>query len=167
MDKPSYATDVWRPPLSLLIALQKAREICDPEFWHKVRIVEDLSDKHVDNVAKQCAGAVPVSGRLGEGSGGEPEGSAPPFPLSRRQAATANNMYGRSKPMAESNVSGGNSSDNDRPTASPGRNREEHLQWVLQQVRQALAGLKFGQITITVQDGLAIQIERTEKTRLR
>jgi hypothetical protein len=57
--------------------------------------------------------------------------------------------------------------DNDRSTSATGRNREEHLQWVLQQVRQSLVGLKFGHITITVQDGLAIQIERTEKTRLR
>jgi hypothetical protein len=74
--------------------------------------------------------------------------------------------------MSESNTSGANSPDNDRSAtdrsnSSGGRSREEHLQWVLQQVRQALTGMKFGQITITVQDGLAIQIERTEKTRLR
>ncbi|MCE9607764.1 MAG: YezD family protein [Planctomycetia bacterium] len=62
---------------------------------------------------------------------------------------------------------GTGSQDNERPAPSATRNREEHLQWVLQQVRQALTGLKFGQVVITVQDGLAIQIERTEKTRLR
>lgn len=74
--------------------------------------------------------------------------------------------------MSDSATSGTGSQDNDRSSTdrgntTAGRNREEHLQWVLQQVRQALTGLKFGQITITVQDGLAIQIERTEKTRLR
>jgi hypothetical protein len=49
----------------------------------------------------------------------------------------------------------------------PSRSRDEHLVWVLDQVRQALSGMRFGQVVITVQDGLPIQIERTEKTRLR
>lgn len=93
-------------------------------------------------------------------------------PLDAQAAIAANNVFGRNQPMNESNIPGANTPDNDRSTsdrssAATGRNREEHLQWVLQQVRQALTGMKFGQITITVQDGLAIQIERTEKTRLR
>lgn len=98
-------------------------------------------------------------------------------PLSPQVTAAANNVFGRNQPMSESNgpganTPGANSPDGDRSTsdrssAAAGRSREEHLQWVLQQVRQALTGMKFGQITITVQDGLAIQIERTEKTRLR
>jgi hypothetical protein len=37
----------------------------------------------------------------------------------------------------------------------------------LEQVRQALIGLRFGTITIIVQDGVVIQLERTEKRRLR
>jgi hypothetical protein len=53
------------------------------------------------------------------------------------------------------------------PSTSPSRSREEHLAWALDQVRQALAGIRFGQVVITIQDGLPIQIERTEKTRLR
>lgn len=106
--------------------------------------------------------------RRGSGS----KRSTAPAPLGRPAATTANNVFERNQLMSESNNPGTNSPDNDRPTsdranASGGRNREEHLQWVLQQVRQALTGMKFGQITITVQDGLAIQIERTEKTRLR
>ena len=36
---------------------------------------------------------------------------------------------------------------------------------VLTQVRQALAGLQYGQIAITVQDGVVIQIERIERVR--
>ena len=40
------------------------------------------------------------------------------------------------------------------------------LDQALTQVRQALSGLRFGQIAITVQDGVVIQIERTERIRL-
>jgi len=47
------------------------------------------------------------------------------------------------------------------------RSREEQLDWVLEQVRLALLQTRFGQVVVTVQDGVAIQIERTEKTRLR
>ncbi len=34
-------------------------------------------------------------------------------------------------------------------------------------ISEALKGLQFGQITILVQDGVVIQIERTEKRRLK
>lgn len=37
----------------------------------------------------------------------------------------------------------------------------------LEQIRQALAGLQFGTISIIVQDGVVIQLERTERRRLR
>lgn len=47
------------------------------------------------------------------------------------------------------------------------RSREEQSDWVLEQVRRALLQTRFGQVVVTVQDGVAIQIERTEKTRLR
>jgi hypothetical protein len=36
----------------------------------------------------------------------------------------------------------------------------------LQQIRDALAGLRFGSVTIVVQDGVVVQIDRTEKMRL-
>jgi len=98
-------------------------------------------------------------------------------PQSQLGLSASRKVFGTAAAMSDSSTSGtgsqghgpqgSGSQDNDRSTTSAGRNREEHLQWVLQQVRQALTGLKFGQITITVQDGLAIQIERTEKTRLR
>lgn len=59
--------------------------------------------------------------------------------------------------------------DTEIPVATPSvrRNRESQLEWVLEQVRNALEGLRFGTVTITVQDGVPIQIERNEKTRLR
>ncbi|MFN4261058.1 MAG: YezD family protein [Gemmataceae bacterium] len=34
-------------------------------------------------------------------------------------------------------------------------------------IRDALRGLRYGEVTVIVQDGLVIQIERTEKKRLR
>ena len=37
---------------------------------------------------------------------------------------------------------------------------------VLERVRDALRGLAFGTITVTVQDGVVVQIDRTEKIRL-
>ena len=37
----------------------------------------------------------------------------------------------------------------------------------MEQIRQALNGLRFGTVSIVVQDGVVIQIERTERRRLR
>lgn len=37
----------------------------------------------------------------------------------------------------------------------------------LGQVQRALKGLRYGTVTIIVQDGVVVQIDRTEKTRLR
>jgi hypothetical protein len=43
---------------------------------------------------------------------------------------------------------------------------DSRLDQALVQVRQALAGLQYGQIAITVQNGVVIQIERIERVRL-
>ena len=37
----------------------------------------------------------------------------------------------------------------------------------INQIRDALLGLKFGSVNIIIQDGVIIQIDRTEKRRLR
>ncbi len=37
----------------------------------------------------------------------------------------------------------------------------------LEQIREALRGLRYGTVSIIVQDGVVVQIERTEKRRLR
>jgi hypothetical protein len=37
----------------------------------------------------------------------------------------------------------------------------------MEQIRDALRGLRFGNVSIVVQDGVVVQIERTEKRRLR
>ena len=52
-------------------------------------------------------------------------------------------------------------STNDSPASAPDREQE------LQHIRDALAGLRYGSVNIIVQDGVVIQIERTEKRRLR
>lgn len=37
----------------------------------------------------------------------------------------------------------------------------------LEAIRQALRGLRFGQIVLVVQDGVVVQVDRTERRRLR
>jgi hypothetical protein len=36
----------------------------------------------------------------------------------------------------------------------------------LERIRDALAGLRYGEVTVVVQDGVIVQVERTEKVRL-
>jgi len=43
---------------------------------------------------------------------------------------------------------------------------ERRLQHVLSQIAESLRGLRFGQVTITVQDGVVVQIDRLERTRV-
>ncbi len=43
---------------------------------------------------------------------------------------------------------------------------QQRLDAAVSQIRAALDGLRFGTVTIIVQDGVVVQIERTEKTRL-
>ncbi len=37
----------------------------------------------------------------------------------------------------------------------------------LQELRRALSGIQFGTVNIVIQDGLIVQIDRTEKRRIR
>jgi hypothetical protein len=48
-------------------------------------------------------------------------------------------------------------------TTGADRNRDRELQ----QIRDALRGLRFGTVNVIVQDGVVVQIDRTEKRRLR
>ena len=43
---------------------------------------------------------------------------------------------------------------------------ERRQQQVVSQIEEALRGLRFGQVTITVQDGVVVQIDRLERTRV-
>jgi hypothetical protein len=44
---------------------------------------------------------------------------------------------------------------------------EREVQFDLDQIRQALEGLHYGQVTIVIHDGAVVQIDRTEKRRFR
>ena len=46
------------------------------------------------------------------------------------------------------------------------RDGNEAVEAVLAEVRGLLDGLRFGSITLVVQDGVVVQIDRTEKRRL-
>ena len=37
----------------------------------------------------------------------------------------------------------------------------------MKQIRQSLVGLQYGQVSVFVQDGVVVQVERTERRRLR
>jgi hypothetical protein len=50
------------------------------------------------------------------------------------------------------------SQPNDRDDASSAH--------ALSKVRDALSGLRFGEVTVVVQDGVVVQVERTEKVRI-
>jgi hypothetical protein len=50
----------------------------------------------------------------------------------------------------------------DRPPQADG-----NAQWALRQVHEALHGLQFGQVTVIVQDGVVVQVERLERRRFR
>ena len=42
-----------------------------------------------------------------------------------------------------------------------------HAGHALAKVRDALNGLRYGEVTVVVQDGVVVQVERTEKVRIR
>jgi hypothetical protein len=50
--------------------------------------------------------------------------------------------------------------------ADAARGEETHnTRWARRQIEEALRGLQFGQVTVTVQDGVVVQVERTERRR--
>lgn len=53
------------------------------------------------------------------------------------------------------------------PVRVPALERDVAAEEALAQIRELLRGLKFGSVNIIVQDGVIIQIDRTEKRRLR
>jgi hypothetical protein len=55
----------------------------------------------------------------------------------------------------------------DRIIAEPPRppSQETNLRWTWQHIENALRDLQFGSITLTVQDGVVVQVERTERQR--
>ncbi len=48
---------------------------------------------------------------------------------------------------------------------SSGRSDAPDLEAAILEIRRALSGLQFGTVSIAVQDGVVVQIDRTEKRR--
>ena len=53
----------------------------------------------------------------------------------------------------------------DKNTLHPRSEREST--YALDRIRDSLRGLRFGEITVIVHDGVVVQVERTEKLRIR
>jgi hypothetical protein len=53
----------------------------------------------------------------------------------------------------------------DRSEAQTENATEPNLRWAVAQLEQALRGLQYGEVTIVVQDGVVVQLERTERKR--
>lgn len=51
-------------------------------------------------------------------------------------------------------------------TDTPHPSDHRRTDQALDRVRDALADLRFGTVTVVVQDGVVVQVERTEKVRL-
>ena len=51
------------------------------------------------------------------------------------------------------------------PQEGVGGSEDPNTRWALQHVTEALRNLRFGVVTLTVQDGVVVQIERTERKR--
>jgi len=43
---------------------------------------------------------------------------------------------------------------------------DDHATRAIERIRDALRGLRFGTVSVIVQDGVVVQVERTEKLRL-
>ena len=52
-------------------------------------------------------------------------------------------------------------------TESQPRSAEDPSSRVIELVREALRSIRFGQVVLTVHDGVVVQLDRLEKTRLR
>ncbi len=50
--------------------------------------------------------------------------------------------------------------------AAPHAGDDSYTAHALGRVREALSGLRYGEVTVVVQDGVVVQVERTEKVRL-
>jgi len=59
---------------------------------------------------------------------------------------------------------------NESPTGNRIEEQRPHgpdTDQAIDHIRQALRGLRFGEVSVIVQDGVVIQVERTERKRLR
>ncbi|MCH7627213.1 MULTISPECIES: YezD family protein [Novosphingobium] len=53
------------------------------------------------------------------------------------------------------------------PPAAPRNDAERHLDESIASVREALAGLRYGNVSLTIHEGRVVQIDVTEKKRFK
>lgn len=53
------------------------------------------------------------------------------------------------------------------PPAAPRSDAERHLEESIASVREALAGLRYGNVSLTIHEGRVVQIDVTEKKRFK
>ena len=51
------------------------------------------------------------------------------------------------------------------PDKEPESQHDSNLSWALQQIEDALRMLRFGSVTLLVQDGVVVQVDRTDRRR--
>jgi hypothetical protein len=51
--------------------------------------------------------------------------------------------------------------------ASTASTADADKRWPLEQILEALRGLRYGTVTVVVKDGVVVQVDRTERRRLR
>ncbi len=59
------------------------------------------------------------------------------------------------------------SNDTDPADGTPNSRRDTAIEDAIEQIRRALQGLQFGEVSVIVQDGVVVQLERRERRRLR
>ncbi len=87
--------------------------------------------------------------------------------MAARTATRAGEAQMADKPEEQTSVAAGSPLGTAVGAATGLRSASDSLDVALNYVRQALAGLQFGQIAIIVQDGVVVQVERTERKRFR
>jgi hypothetical protein len=53
-----------------------------------------------------------------------------------------------------------------RSGAADGGANDSHATYAVGRIREALQGMRFGEVRVVVHDGVIVQVERTEKLRL-
>ena len=80
---------------------------------------------------------------------------------------SVNNQFNATHLAEGDYMSDEQSQNSSKENSSRRQSLEQELQTSLEQIGGALRGLQFGNVNVIVQDGVVIQIDRTEKLRLR
>jgi hypothetical protein len=76
------------------------------------------------------------------------------------------NSNGNLPPVAPQGVEASMADARTPGSASSSHRDDSYTTHALSKVRDALHGLRYGEVTVVVQDGVVVQVERTEKVRL-